>query len=156
MAFTLQEAVCFCLTQILQNILHKDEIAKEWAQQKAKELGIAYKHLEVDKPFHYARVCYYDGTGRFNYKGVEGLPSGFVVSRKNMTAQASGAEVKVAVNIIFGDHGFGKDLLNEENPFMLVAIGKDDKETELLKKELLKIAKASGKSVVVDSFTAPQ
>jgi hypothetical protein len=133
-----------------------DQIAKDWAQKKAKELGLPYIHLEIDKPFHYARVCYYDGTGSFNYEGVEGLPAGFVVGRKNMTKEASLAEVGVAINIIFGDHGFGPELLNLDNPFVLVAIGKNLEEAERLKTELVDIASSCGWPIKVDSFTAPQ
>ena len=65
-----------------------DVIAREWAERKAKEKGVPHIHLEVEKPSHYARVCYYDGTGRFNYQGVN-LPVGFVVNRGNLNKEAS-------------------------------------------------------------------
>jgi hypothetical protein len=133
-----------------------DQIAKDWAREKAQKLGLKYTHLEVDKPFHYARVCYYDGTGRFNYASVKGLPAGFVVGRKNMTKEASLAEVGVAISIIFGDHGFGPKLLNEQNPFLLVAIGRTPEEARQLETELMEAAKSLGKEVMVDGFVAPE
>ncbi|MEI7425098.1 MAG: hypothetical protein WCK10_03205 [Candidatus Staskawiczbacteria bacterium] len=133
-----------------------DVIAREWAEQKAKEKGVPHIHLEVEKPFHFARVCYYDGTGKFNYKGVEGLPAGFVVGRKHMTKEASLAEGNVAKNIIFGDHGFGEEFLNKENPFMFVAVGETEQQTEELKSELIELTKSFGDSVVVDGFVNPK
>lgn len=130
-----------------------DDFGREWAEKKAKEKGVPHIHIEVARSFHYARVCYYDGTGKFNYAGVEGLPAGFVIGRKNMSKEASLAEAGVAKDIIFGDHGFGKELLNKENPFMFIAVADTEKETEKLKEELAKFTKGFGDSVVVDGFT---
>jgi hypothetical protein len=128
-----------------------DLLAKEWAEKKAKEKGITHIHLGVEKPFHFARVCYYDGTGKFNYQGVEGLPAGFVVDRKCMTKEASLAECAVAKTIIFGDHGFG-NLLNENNPFIFVAVAESEQQLTELKAELSEMAKDYGKEVLVDGF----
>jgi len=133
-----------------------DVIAREWAERKANEKGVPHVHLGVEKPFHYARVCYYDGTGRFNYKGVEGLPAGFVVGRKNMSKEASQGEGGVAKDIIFGDHGFGEGLLNTENPFMFVAVGETEQEVAKLKKELAELTGSYGDNVFVDGFVAPK
>jgi len=133
-----------------------DAIAREWAEKKAKEKGVPHVHLGVEKPFHFARVCYYDATGKFNYDGVEGLPEGFVVGRKYMNKDSSLAEAGVAKDIIFGDHGFGEELLNAENPFMFVAIADTEKEVEALKKELEEFSKDMGDSIVVDGFVAPK
>lgn len=131
-----------------------DDFGKEWAEEEAKKRGLKHIHIEVEGP-HCERVCYYDGTGEFNYAGVGGLPKGFVVGRRNMTKEASLAEVGVAINIIFGDHGFGPELLTEKDPFLLVAIGKNAEETSRLETELLQAANKFGKQVMVDSFTAP-
>jgi hypothetical protein len=133
-----------------------DEVVKEWTKRKAAEKGVKYIHLEVEQPFHSERACYYDGTGKFNYKGVEGLPEGFVVGRKNMSKEASLAEAGVAKNIILGDHGFGPELLTKENPFIFVAVAKDEKQLRALKLELTKLTKDFGDSVAVDGFIAPQ
>ena len=70
------------------NIANSDKIAIEWAERIAKEFRLDYIHLEVIEP-HTERVCYYDGTGTFNYKGVDGLPTGFVVGRANMYKKSS-------------------------------------------------------------------
>jgi hypothetical protein len=131
-----------------------DTLAREWTERKAKEKRVPHIHLGVEKPFHYARVCYYDGTGRFNYKGVEGLPSGFVVGRKYMSKEASLAEGGVAKNIIFGDHGFGEGLLNKENPFMFVAVADTDEQMSALKDELAELVASFGAKVAIDGFVA--
>lgn len=133
-----------------------DAIARDWAEKKAKEKGVPHVHLGVEKPFHYARVCYYDGTGKFNYDGVPGLPEGFVVGRKFMNKDSSLAEAGVAKDIIFGDHGFGGELLNAENPFMFVAVAQTKKEMEALKKELAGLVDSFGDKAVVDGFVAPK
>ncbi len=133
-----------------------DLIAREWAENKAKEKGVPHVHLGVEKPFHFARVCYYDGTGKFNYDGVEGLPEGFVVGRRYMSKESSIGEAGVAKDIIFGDHGFGKEFLNKENPFLFVAIADTEKEVEELKKELAELVDSYGDEAVVDGFVAPR
>jgi hypothetical protein len=73
-----------------------------------------------------------------------------------MTKEASLAEVGVAISIIFGDHGFGPKLLNEQNPFLLVAIGRTPEEARQLETELMEAAKSLGKEVMVDGFVAPE
>lgn len=128
-----------------------DQLAEKWAEKKAKEKGVVHIHLGVEKPFHFARVCYYDGTGKFNYEAVEGLPAGFVVGRKFMTKEASLAECAVAKNIIFGDHGFG-NLLNTENPFLFVAVAESESQIDELKKELTEMAGNYGTEVKIDGF----
>ena len=140
------------------NPADSDRIGREWAEKMAEKMGVPHIPLEVevDKPFHYARVCYYDGTGKFNYAGVEGLPAGFVVGRKNMDKEASLAECGVAENIAFGDHGFGREMLSESNPFWFVAVGNTPKETERLKDELAELVHTEGNNVVIDGFTAPE
>lgn len=137
------------------NVADSDRVGSEWAEKTAKEFGLEYIHLEVIEP-HTERVCYYDGTGKFNYKGVEGLPTGFVVGRANMDKKSSLAECSVAGNIAFGSHGFGEELLNAENPFIFVAIGETQEKMEILKKELEEFAKNMGPGVKVDGFVAPK
>jgi len=132
-----------------------DRIAREWAEKKAKEKGVPHIHLAVEKPFHYARVCYYDGTGRFNYEGVEGLPEGFVVGRKYMSKESSLNECEVAKNIVFGSHGFGEELLNQENPFLFIAVSETKEKLEELKKELAELVGQFSAEVAVDGFVFP-
>ena len=137
------------------NVAEADKIIREWAEKKAKQKGVPHIHLGVEKPFHSARVCYYDATGKFNYDGVEGLPEGFVVARKQGKEPAL-AEAGVAKDIIFGHHGFGEELLNSENPFVFVAVAETESELSQLKSELSTFAAQYGDKVTVDGFLAPK
>lgn len=120
-----------------------DEVAQEGARRIAQELGVPYKgHLtELARPkdFHSARVVYVDGTGSFNPAAVEGLPAGFVVSRKFMTPEQSKVEVGIALSIAFGDHGFGKKFSDRE-PLVVVAIGGGELTAEQMMHELMGLA----------------
>lgn len=116
-----------------------DEVAQEGARKIAEELGVPYKgHLtELARPkdFHNARVVYVDGTGLFNPSAVEGLPAGFVISRKFMTSEQARAEVGVAMSIAFGDHGFGKKF-SDKDPLVVVTIGGEELMVGQLQQEL--------------------
>ena len=116
-----------------------DEVAQEGARRIAEELGVPYKghitELARPKEFHNARVVYFDGTGSFNPSAVEGLPAGFVVSRKFMTPEQARAEAGIAMSIAFGDHGFGKKFSAQE-PLVVVAIGEGALSTDQLMAEL--------------------
>ncbi|MBI4435202.1 hypothetical protein HY630_00880 [Candidatus Uhrbacteria bacterium] len=120
-----------------------DEVAQEGARRIAEELGIPYKgHItELDRPkeFHNARVVYVDGTGSFNPSVVEGLPAGFVVSRKFMTPEQAKTETSIAMSIAFGDHGFGKKFSHEE-PLIIVAIGGEEVTSEQVAQEIAVLA----------------
>ena len=85
------------------------------------------------------------------------MPNGFVVSdAKGISRKSFLESVKLAINIAFGEHGFGKELLNKENPFVLVAIANTPEELENLKQELTEMAKSFGDNVIVDGFVAPE
>lgn len=136
-----------------------DAYAKKWAEDVANKKGIRHIHLsaeEMKRPsFHDARICYYDGTGRFNYEGVEGLPKGFVVSRRYMTPKSSLAEDGVAGAIAFDDHGYDS-LLTENEPFMFVAIGEDEQQLTVLKSEITGLNHPFGNKVIFDGFVMPK
>lgn len=107
-----------------------DEVAIEQAKKIAEELGVKYGgHItELKRPkFHNAQVVYVDGTGRFNPSKAEGLPQGFVVSRRYMTTDQSLSETELASKIAFGDHGFGKKF-DASHPLTIVAVGEADEE----------------------------
>lgn len=116
-----------------------DEVAQEGARRVAEELGVPYKghiiELARPKELHNARVIYFDGTGSFNPSAVDGLPAGFVVSRKFMTTEQAKSETGIAMSIAFGDHGFGKKF-SEQEPLLVVAIGAEELTTAQLLKEL--------------------
>jgi len=120
-----------------------DEVAQEGARKIAQELGVPYRghitELARPKEFHNARVVYFDGTGSFNPSVSEGLPAGFVISRKFMTPEQARTEAGIAMSIAFGDHGFGRKF-SEHEPLVLVAIGGGEMSTEQLTAELAGIA----------------
>jgi hypothetical protein len=120
-----------------------DEVAQEGARRIAEELGVPYKghitELARPKEFHNARVIYVDGTGSFNPSVVEGLPAGFVVSRRFMTPEQARTETNIATRIAFGDHGFGKKFSAKE-PLVIVTIGGEDLSSETLREELETLA----------------
>ncbi|NQV89949.1 hypothetical protein HQ487_00905 [Candidatus Uhrbacteria bacterium] len=105
------------------------EVAVEGAQRMAQDLGVPYKgHIEkLTRPmdFHNARVIYIDGTGSFNPSALEGLPQGFVISRRFMTPTQASAEAGIAMSIALGDHGFGKKFTHKE-PLLIVVIGESN------------------------------
>lgn len=132
-----------------------DEVAQEGAQKIAEELGVPYKgHLtELVRPkgLHNARVVYFDGTGSFNPSAVDGLPAGFVVSRKFMTPEQAREEAGIALSIAFGDHGFGKKFSDGE-PLVVVTIGGEELSAEQLQQELEGLA--GGRPVRIESWQA--
>ncbi|MFA6338459.1 MAG: hypothetical protein WCW87_00120 [Candidatus Paceibacterota bacterium] len=133
-----------------------DEKAKLWYEKIAKEKGISHIHIsaeEMARPaeFHDARVCYYDGTGRFNYLSVKGLPEGFVVSRKYLGKDHSLEECGIALSVAFGHHGFG-DLLTSSKKFLIIAIGQSEKDLDNLKAELSELKHEFGDKVAIDGF----
>jgi hypothetical protein len=138
-----------------------DEIAKEWAKEKADKYGKKYFHIPFSemigsKEFHSARVAYFDNTGIFNYdRKDKSLPQGFMINRRDLKKESALEEIKVALNIIFGDHGL-KDLLTPENPFVMVAIASNQEELEQLKTELTGIEYQFGDRVKIDGFVKPE
>lgn len=132
---------------------NSDAIARARIEEIAEKYGLAHEHIsasEMNRPeFHDARVCYYDGTGEFNYAGVEGLPKGFVVSRAFLGKETSLVETGVACNIIFGDHGLG-DNLTEDAPFVLVPLAKDPESLQQLQDELAGLPHSYGSRVMID------
>jgi hypothetical protein len=130
-----------------------DEYGKEFATRIAAKLGVPYRgHLDVSPSgLHIARAAYYDGTGSFDPTRHAGLPPGFVVSRRYHDVGYALDEIRVALSIAFGDHGFG-DRFSGAEPFHLVAIGRTPDETEQLISE---IAPLASDTVRIDGFSAP-
>ncbi len=102
-----------------------DEEAKKFAEALAKKAGIevAEEEMAGETSFHAARAIYFDNTGEFNF--TEDLPTGFVISRKFLPSDYAAEELKIAVSIAFGDHGFGK-LFSVEQPLLVVAVSSLD------------------------------
>jgi hypothetical protein len=83
---------------------------------------------EMDRPKsqHIARVIYYNGSVRAFSPVLEpSLPSGFVIDRAPTNAHNALAQVKIALSVAFGSHGWG-DLINsnqDTSKLLVVVIG---------------------------------
>jgi len=135
-----------------------DKLAREWAEDIAKALGVPYEYLDYEqmtgpKGFHIARAAYYDRTGSFNTG--EGFPPGFVISRGIQGKDDSLAELAISLSIAFGDHGYA-ELLTEESPFFVVVVGKTEHDLSEMKREIAELAHPYGNRVLVDGFVAPE
>lgn len=112
-----------------------EAFAREWAEKLAERVGLPYAgHTPITamkRPagHHIARAAYYDSSGRFDYSAVPELPAGFIISRKYLEPGQAQDELRVALNIATGAHGFGERLTPEE-PFSILVIA-DSETTEL-------------------------
>jgi hypothetical protein len=109
-----------------------DERAKEFSESLAKEAGVEVEEeiMAGETTFHATRAIYFDNTGEFNV--TEELSPGFVISRKYLDKEYAQEELKIAIAIAFGDHGFG-ELFSVEQPLLVVAVSEADQidETDL-------------------------
>lgn len=109
-----------------------DEKAKEFSENLAKEAGVDVEEeiMQGEISFHAARAIYFDNTGEFNV--TEELPAGFVISRKYLNKEYAQEELKIAISIALGDHGFG-ELFTVEQPLLIIAVSPLDQidETDL-------------------------
>lgn len=101
----------------------------------AEHIHIAAEEMERPVEFHVARVVYYDNIGGFNPNKEIGLPMGFVIGRAFVPKEYALEELKVALNIAFGHHGFG-ELFTKEEPVVLLVMAKDENGLTDLKKEM--------------------
>ncbi|OQA51947.1 MAG: hypothetical protein BWY43_00750 [candidate division WS2 bacterium ADurb.Bin280] len=130
------------------------ELAKTFSTELAKSLGIeAVYEVENDgwEGFHHERVIYYDGTGRFDWKRVRGLPIGFVISRAYLGFDIEYAkkELEIAAGIALtphneGGHGFG-ELFNEKLPLLVIALSQERSELGRLEQEAREVIASLGK-----------
>ncbi len=141
-----------------------DDYSREHARKIAGEMGIPYRgHIgaeEMHRPpeAHIARICYYDGSGSFDYAKSSGLPSGFVISRAYMGRETSLKETAIAISIALGYHGF-RERFTKEKPFILVAIGNKENggtSADELKRELEPLIGEYDGRVVIDIIEAPK
>lgn len=122
-----------------------EEYARTWSDKladKIRELGhpadrthVSAEDMERPVEFHSARVAYFDGVGGFNPNKEIGLPMGFVIESVYLPAEYAAEELKVAVNIAFGHHGFG-ELFSNDLPFIIIALVKDGDNLETMKTEI--------------------
>lgn len=133
-----------------------DEFGIEWAKTIALKLKVPYKgHIEIEKMarpsgLHTAVAAYYDGTGQFDNSKIASLPKGFVIDRKYLDLDYGKTELKTAIEIAFGSHGFGNKF-SEEMPFSVVVLAKDAETEKNLVAEAKDVVKEFGERVKVHS-----
>jgi hypothetical protein len=159
-----------------------DAYGKKWSKDlqralQAKKSGqetVSYHHIEAgkmvrDKDFHEARVAWFDATGKFNPGALgENAPLGFVIDYKHDTQNAIKDEEKVypfvelriaLLDIAFkADHGFGQKF-DVSNPFVVVVMGEEGSETDMLKERVTKfidglgLSKEMRSAIRIDGFS---
>ncbi len=144
--------------------VNSDNYGMFYAKNIAKAAGIPYKgHLDVETPFHVARMAVYDGSGSFDNSADKlnkaGLPPTFVISRRyHSEPESAMREASIAATIATGDHGFGGLIKADKTPFLLLVIGgrysKEFSQSRLTE-EAEEVAKGFGGKVIVDGFVAP-
>ena len=107
-----------------------DQEARGFAEKLAKEAGIEVgeESMAGVTSFHAARAIYFDNTGEFN--PTEELPAGFVISRKFLDKDYAAEELKIAVSIAFGDHGFA-ELYSVEQPLLVIGVSQTEEIDEV-------------------------
>lgn len=109
-----------------------DEYGREWAKTLAKRLKVPYNgHIPIAKMArprgrHIAAAAYYDATGEFDYSAISTLPVGFIISRKYLDDDYAKTELKTALKIALGSHGFGQKF-SKELPFLIIVLAKTEK-----------------------------
>ncbi len=133
-----------------------DEFGIEWAKTLAEKLKVPYKgHIEIEKMvrpsgLHTAVAAYYDGTGKFDNSKIAGLPKGFVINRKYLDSDYGKTELKTAIEIAFGSHGFSEKF-NQETPFSVIVLGSEKETLDTEAAEAREVAASFGERVLIHS-----
>jgi len=157
-------AVALALKKAGRDPADADMVAQEWASQLAVRAGIPYKGFirlaDMARPpeMHIARTIYYDGTGRLALSGAPELPRGFIISRKYTNRHYAEHEIKVAIDIAMGDHGFG-ELITEDQPLVIVPVavaGEGELGADHLRHEIENASRDFGGRVRIDDLTVSE
>ncbi len=146
------------------DVSKSDEIGIEWSKKLAELAGVSYKgHLvfsQMSRPgdYHTARVVYFDGSGNFDPTAIDGVPNGFVISRRFLESFYALQELQVAINIAFGHHGLGNNFTSED-PLWVVTVGDNalsEVNLESLTKEIDGIVRTHNGRVASFGFNTPR
>ncbi|MFB6225893.1 MAG: hypothetical protein ABEJ02_00915 [Candidatus Paceibacteria bacterium] len=123
-----------------------DELSEKAAKELAAEVNIPYlgeisaDNMSRPVDFHSARAIYYDGTGDFDWSQVEGLPTGFTISRKYIYSDYAKEELGICIDIAFGERGFGARF-DSETPLLIVIFAENHEELEVMQQEIRDVTK---------------
>jgi hypothetical protein len=115
--------------------------AEVWARYLAKRIGGTYrgKRIGVGTHYHVARAAYYDMTGVFNPAQARHVfPPGFVVDRRYLSKPEAVREMRIAVDIATGAHGYGKRF-DRRHPFVVAVVADNTREAEAARSELARL-----------------
>ncbi|MEK7203440.1 MAG: hypothetical protein AAB653_03935 [Patescibacteria group bacterium] len=89
---------------------------------------IKYEFIDKVEPknFHNARIIFLNNVDNFNPAKIKKFPQGFVIENFINIEDNTKNELKIAIEIALGDHGFGKNF-TEKNPLIIVScLNKED------------------------------
>ncbi len=97
-----------------------DAVVKGFATSVATEAGIKVVCAPLDRvPHHHKAAAHYYCSVPF--APTDDLPAGFVTSRFAVTREYGKRELRLAIDIAFGDHGFG-ELFTPERPYVIAVV----------------------------------
>jgi len=141
-----------------KNLLPDGELeeAKKIYARLAQELEVPLYKIELRRPegLHIARAIYYDGTGSFDPSVINGLPTGFVISRRYLEADYALREVTMALDIAFGAYGFG-EWFTRTTPLWLVVLGSQSLPAAKLIRELEPLIENRVGGVKINELSLP-
>ncbi len=129
--------------------------AQQWAEELTELLGgnEKPKKLPVALDFHNEQLVYITFTNNFCIKNAPDFPTGFQVDANVVSFENVLAQVKVAINIACGSHGFC-ERFTKDSPFTIVFVTKDKNELSEMKrnKDVSSLVSEMDGRVVVDGF----
>lgn len=137
-----------------------DLYAEAYVEKVAGLLGIDYGERTLERPqLHIARIAYVSELpGGFDFRagasdGRSILPPGFIIEPKNHPTQNTALEeVKIALDIAFGSHGFA-DRFTPESPFIICPVRPHNKQPYMPIGSISSVIKPYGNRVRIDGFT---
>ncbi len=138
------------------------ERAQEDAQQWAKELTLLLggtdeqaETLSVALDFHNEQLVYVTLSEHFCLKDAPDFPTGFQVDAGVVSFANVLAQVKVAIDIALGHHGFG-ERFTKKNPFTVVVAARNEDELKTTQDnpDLVQLTAPHDGRVIIDGFVA--
>jgi len=133
-----------------EGVTNSDELGIRFTKDLAERLGAAYSHIGQDElccEVHNERALILDGTARFKPKEIKDFPPHFSSASLALGHDADYVrqEAEILSSIALGDHGFDTRF-DQNNPFFIIVIAKDQAELDQTKASLAEfVAKSEGR-----------
>ncbi|MFH1232771.1 MAG: hypothetical protein V1651_02820 [Patescibacteria group bacterium] len=114
-----------------------DELLKNYIADIAKEAKITFKYIiaeEMKRPkeYHPARMIFFNNVKDYYPSGIKKIPLSFSIERFTMHQKDNVKKrLKLAINIAFGDHGFGEKFTKEEPLIIACCLNENDNSEEI-------------------------